>query len=66
MDASGNFIRMGTGDIMTYQEQFDALMARYNSGIEPLENWETADLVRLVNAADAELQNRAPSDDQEG
>lgn len=44
------------------QAAFDALMDKYNSGIEPLENWTTADIVALIDAADTELQNRAPPD----
>ncbi len=47
---------------MNSQDTFDALLERYNSGIEPLENWTTADLVKLIDAADSELQNRAPPD----
>lgn len=44
------------------QQTFDELMEKYNSGIEPLENWTTADIVKLIDAADTELQNRAPPD----
>jgi hypothetical protein len=44
------------------QITFDELMEKYNSGIEPLENWTTADIVKLIDAADTELQNRAPPD----
>ena len=44
------------------QQTFDELMDKYNSGIEPLENWTTTDIVKLIDAADTELQNRAPPD----
>lgn len=44
------------------QQTFDELMDKYNSGIEPLENWTTVDIVKLIDAADTELQNRAPPD----
>lgn len=47
---------------MSNQDEFDELLGKYNSGIEPLENWVTTDLVKLIDAADAELQNRAPPD----
>ncbi len=40
------------------QEQFYALMDRYNSGVEPLESWETADIVALIRILDAVLQQR--------
>lgn len=44
------------------QGRFYELMDKYNSGTEPLSSWETRDLVRLVQIADAELQNRTPGD----
>lgn len=44
------------------QEVFYSLMDKYNSGVEPLQNWTTVDIVALIDAADAELQNRAPPD----
>lgn len=44
------------------QNEFYDLLDKYNKGLEPLENWITADLVKLIDAADAELQNRAPPD----
>lgn len=44
------------------QDEFYALLDKYNNAIEPLENWTTVDLVRLIDAVDAELQNRAPPD----
>lgn len=34
------------------------LLDLYNGGIEPLENWATADIVKLGYALDAELQLR--------
>jgi hypothetical protein len=43
-------------------EDFYSLLDKYNNGIEPLSNWTTADLVALIDAADTELQNRAPPD----
>jgi hypothetical protein len=47
------------------QNEFDDLLDKYNQGHEPLENWITTDLVKLIDAIDAELQNRAPPDSQE-
>jgi hypothetical protein len=47
---------------MTNQHDFYSLLDKYNNGIEPLSNWTTADLVALIDAADSELQNRAPPD----
>lgn len=44
------------------QDEFYALLDKYNNAVEPLENWTTVDLVRLIDAVDAELQNRAPPD----
>lgn len=44
------------------QNDFYDLLDKYNKGLEPLENWITADLVKLIDAADTELQNRAPPD----
>lgn len=44
------------------QNEFDALLDKYNNGVEPLSNWTTPDLVRLIDAVDAELQDRAPPD----
>lgn len=44
------------------QEVFYSLMDKYNSGVEPLQNWTTVDIVALIDASDAELQNRAPPD----
>jgi len=47
---------------MTNQHDFYSLLDKYNNGVEPLSNWTTADLVALIDAADTELQNRAPPD----
>jgi hypothetical protein len=49
------------------QKIFDDIIDLYNQGLEPLENWATADLVRLQLAVDVELQSRAPQvyDDNE-
>lgn len=44
------------------QNEFYDLLDKYNKGLEPLENWTSADLVTLIDAADTELQNRAPPD----
>lgn len=46
------------------QNEFYDLLDKYNKGLEPLENWTTADIVKLIDAADAELQNRAPPDSE--
>lgn len=42
------------------QLTFYDLIDKYNQGVEPLDNWTTADLVRMVEAIDEELQQRAP------
>lgn len=47
---------------MNEQDAFFDLLDKYNKGLEPLENWTSADLVTLIDAADTELQNRAPPD----
>lgn len=39
------------------QEVYD-LVDKYNGGIEPIENWTTRDLCKLVELIDAELQRR--------
>lgn len=41
------------------RDKFTDLIGRYNGGIEPLESWDTADIVQLIDFADAELQRRA-------
>jgi hypothetical protein len=41
---------------------FYDLLDKYNNGVEPLSNWITVDLIALLDAIDAELQNRAPPD----
>lgn len=48
-----------TGELPEHQHVFDRVLEHYNEGIEPLENWDTADLVALGHAIDAELQARA-------
>lgn len=40
------------------QDTFDGIIDRYNAGVEPLENWATADIVEAVRLLDAELQRR--------
>jgi len=40
------------------QESFDSIIDRYNAGVEPLENWLTADIVNAIRLLDAELQQR--------
>lgn len=47
------------GELPEHQHVFDRVLEQYNEGIEPLENWDTADLVALGHAIDAELQARA-------
>jgi hypothetical protein len=44
------------------QERFYEIMDAYNGGDEPLENWDTSDLVSLANCIDCELQRRSPPD----
>lgn len=51
---------------MNEQLTFYDLIDKYNTGTEPLENWITADLVALIDAVDAELQNRTPPDSTSG
>jgi hypothetical protein len=41
-----------------HQFVFDELLEQYTGGREPLENWTTEDLIRLIDAADRELQSR--------
>lgn len=41
---------------------FYGLLDKYGSLPAPLEGWTTADLVRLIDIIDGELQNRAPPD----
>lgn len=41
-----------------HQDTFDSLLDSYNAGNEPLENWRTEDLIKLLDAIDRELQNR--------
>lgn len=41
---------------------FYDLLDKYGNAPEPLENWTTEDLLKLIEAVDAELQNRAPPD----
>lgn len=40
------------------------LLDKYNHGVEPLSGWITADLIKLMDAIDEELQNRAPPDSE--
>lgn len=40
------------------QERFEALLERYNDGIEPLESWTTEDLSELEFIVNTELQER--------
>lgn len=41
------------------QDRLYALLDAYNGGTEPLQNWDTQDLVTLQLIVDAELQRRA-------
>lgn len=43
---------------------FYSLLDKYSGGIEPLSNWTTEDLIKLMDAIDAELQDRAPPDSE--
>lgn len=43
----------------TRQATFDALIADYNQGVEPLESWTTIDLATLSELIDQEIQARA-------
>jgi len=40
------------------QEEFYALLDKYNQGTEPLSSWESFDLARLEQIIDAELAER--------
>lgn len=44
--------------------EFYDLLDKYSNGVEPLSNWTTVDLVKAIDAFDAELQNRAPPDSE--
>lgn len=48
-----------------HQQAFDKLLDFYNSGTEPLDNWNTSDLVKLMTAVDAELQERNNTTEEE-
>lgn len=56
----------GTHQEKNLDEQtiFYSLLDKYSNGIEPLSNWTTEDLIKLMDAIDAELQNRAPPDSE--
>lgn len=43
---------------------FYDLLDKYSNGIEPISNWTTEDLIKLMDAIDSELQNRAPPDSE--
>lgn len=43
---------------------FYDLLDKYSNGIEPISNWITEDLIKLMDAIDSELQNRAPPDSE--
>lgn len=43
-------------------DSFYNLLDKYNAGVEPISNWTTEDLVKLIDVVDAELQNRTPPD----
>lgn len=48
-------------DMPQYQLEFDDLLEKYAGAVaisEPLENWETQDLIKLMDAIDNELQTR--------
>lgn len=48
------------------QVKWDAILAKYGQNdMEPLESWETRDVVGSIEALDAELQARAPGDAEE-
>lgn len=44
---------------------FYALLDKYGNLPEPLCNWITEDLIKLMDAIDMELQDRAPPDSSE-
>jgi hypothetical protein len=45
-------------DLKPHQLSFDELLEMYTGGREPLENWATDDLIKLLDAVDNELQQR--------
>lgn len=45
-------------DMPQNQYVFDDLLDKYNAGNEPLSGWLTEDLLKLMDAADRELQQR--------
>ncbi len=40
------------------QERIYQILDEYNSGVEPIENWGTNDIVEMIRLLDAELQRR--------
>lgn len=48
-------------DLPIHQQIFDEIIDQYAGGIEPLQNWTSGHLVRMMRAIDAELQERAES-----
>lgn len=55
-------------DMPQYQLEFDDLLEKYAGAVavtEPLENWETQDLLKLIDAADRELQARGAVSEEE-
>lgn len=42
--------------------EFFKLLDKYGNYPEPFGNWTTEDLIKLMDAIDAELQDRAPPD----
>lgn len=47
-----------------HHNKFDAVLSRNTSGIEPMGDWSTADLVELSQLIDVELQLRATPDER--
>lgn len=58
MDAPHDELKEDIEDMPNHQTVFDGLLEDYLQGNEPLESWDTEDLVRMLDAIDRELQNR--------
>lgn len=40
------------------RDKFTDIAQKYTGGIEPLDNWDTEDVVKMIDLLDAELQRR--------
>ena len=56
----------GIEDLPLHQQVFDEIIDENSGGIEPLQNWTSGHIIRLMRALDAELQDRADNARQSG